>query len=447
MTPRPRGRGVTGAMIPGARLIILGRQGAGKGTQCVRLSRHFVVPHISTGDMLRAAVREGTELGVMAKKVMDDGGLVGDEIMVGIVARAAARTTTPADAATSSTAFPRTVGQAEAARRDHPRAADRRGHRPRRAPRPGAQPDQCPSGVRRLRHQLRGHGDGEAPWICDVCGGDVMQRDDDTPEAINHRLDLYEEQTAPLIEYYQRTERLVVVDGVATPDEVFHRLDRRRRARRVAGRRDAMAATRPPHARRAARDARRRPGGRRDARGDPRRAAPRGHHRATSTWSPATSSSGDGATSNFLGYHGYPAVICASVNDEVIHGIPGPRVLDDGDVCRSTAARSSTAGTATRRSRWASARSRRTAQRLIDGRRARRSPRRSRRCAPAATSATSARRSTAWSSAAGYGSPRDYCGHGIGRAMHEDPDVENRGRPRQGPDCSSPASCWRSSRC
>ena len=72
-------------MIPGARLILLGRQGAGKGTQCVRLSRHFVVPHISTGDMLRAAVREGTELGRMAKKVMDDGGLVGDEIMVGIV--------------------------------------------------------------------------------------------------------------------------------------------------------------------------------------------------------------------------------------------------------------------------------------------------------------------------------------------------------------------------
>ena len=69
-------------MIPGARLILLGRQGAGKGTQCVRLSRHFVVPHVSTGDMLRAAVREGTELGLMAKLVMDEGGLVGDEIMV-----------------------------------------------------------------------------------------------------------------------------------------------------------------------------------------------------------------------------------------------------------------------------------------------------------------------------------------------------------------------------
>ena len=67
-------RRVDSGMIPGARLIILGRQGAGKGTQCVRLSRHFVVPHISTGDMLRAAVREGTELGRMAKQVWTTAG-------------------------------------------------------------------------------------------------------------------------------------------------------------------------------------------------------------------------------------------------------------------------------------------------------------------------------------------------------------------------------------
>ena len=89
-------------MIPGARLIILGRQGAGKGTQCVRLSRHFVVPHISTGDMLRAAVREGTELGLMAKQVMDAGGLVGDEIMIGLVDQ---RPLTLRPAGTFATAF------------------------------------------------------------------------------------------------------------------------------------------------------------------------------------------------------------------------------------------------------------------------------------------------------------------------------------------------------
>ena len=98
-------------MIPGARLILLGRQGAGKGTQCVRLSRHYVVPHISTGDMLRAAVREGTELGVMAKRIMDGGGLLGDDIMVGLVRE---RLSEP-DAMGRGyilDGFPRTVGQA-----------------------------------------------------------------------------------------------------------------------------------------------------------------------------------------------------------------------------------------------------------------------------------------------------------------------------------------------
>jgi len=67
-------------------------------------------------------------------------------------------------------------------------------------------------------------GNEKQPWICDTCGGDVMQRDDDTPAAIDHRLDLYEQQTSPLIEYYRERGRLVVVDGVASPDEVFRRL-------------------------------------------------------------------------------------------------------------------------------------------------------------------------------------------------------------------------------
>ena len=100
-------------MIPGARLIILGRQGAGKGTQCVRLSRHYVVPHISTGDMLRAAGREGTDLGTAAKQVMDAGGLVGDEVMIGLVAERLEK----ADASTRGyilDGFPRTVTQAQA---------------------------------------------------------------------------------------------------------------------------------------------------------------------------------------------------------------------------------------------------------------------------------------------------------------------------------------------
>jgi adenylate kinase len=207
-------------MIPGARLILLGRQGAGKGTQCVRLSRHFVVPHISTGDMLRSAVREGTELGVMAKQVMDAGGLVGDEIMIGIVADRLNRD----DARTRGyilDGFPRTVGQALELDRitaerpidvvldlDVPRELVLERISARRV-------------CRDCGTNYIATGREHTPWICDVCGGDVMQRDDDTTDAINRRLDLYEEQTSPLIEHYEKLGRLVVVDGVGTPDGVF----------------------------------------------------------------------------------------------------------------------------------------------------------------------------------------------------------------------------------
>ncbi len=210
-------------MIPGARLVILGRQGAGKGTQCVRLSRHYVVPHISTGDMLRAAVREETELGKMAKEVMDSGGLVGDDIMIGLVAERLKR----ADAETRGyilDGFPRTVVQADA-------LDDVAGEKPidvvidlhvdrhivlqritaRRVCR-DCGTNYTATGIERQ------------PWICEVCGGDVMQRADDHPDAVNTRLDLYETQTAPLIEHYTKHDRIAIVDGVGSPDDVFRRL-------------------------------------------------------------------------------------------------------------------------------------------------------------------------------------------------------------------------------
>jgi len=140
-----------------------------------------------------------------------------------------------------------------------------------------------------------------------------------------------------------------------------------------------------------------------------------------------------GARSNFLGYHGYPAVICASVNDELVHGIPGERVLDDGDLIsidcgaivegwHGDAAFSMQVGTPTS-----------DVQRLIDA---------ADRALAAAIAAMVAgghlgdigAAVDAVVTAAGYGSPREYCGHGIGRAMHEEPDVENRGRVGRGPE-------------
>src|SRR5687767_14349954 len=100
-------------MIPGARLIILGKQGAGKGTQCVRLARHYVVPHISTGDMLRAAARSETEFGKRAKEFMDAGELVPDEVMIGVVNERLEYEDTALRGFILD-GFPRTVGQAEA---------------------------------------------------------------------------------------------------------------------------------------------------------------------------------------------------------------------------------------------------------------------------------------------------------------------------------------------
>jgi adenylate kinase len=207
-------------MIPGARLIILGRQGSGKGTQCVRLSRHFVVPHISTGDMLRASVREGTPLGRAAKEVIESGRLVGDDIMVGLVEDRLGHD----DARTRGyilDGFPRTVGQASELDRitavqpidvvldlDVPRTVVLERISSRRV-------------CRDCGTNYVASGTARGLEICEVCGGDVMQRDDDTPDAINRRLDLYEEQTSPLIEYYQRAGKLVVIDGTGSPDAVF----------------------------------------------------------------------------------------------------------------------------------------------------------------------------------------------------------------------------------
>jgi adenylate kinase len=189
----------------------------------VRLSRHYVVPHISTGDMLRAAVREGTELGRMAKAIMDSGGLVGDDIMIGLVDERLQR----ADARTRGyilDGFPRTVVQANA-------LDDIAGDKPldividlfvarevviRRI--------SARRVCRDCGTNYTATGTERYPWICEVCGGDVMQREDDHPDAINRRLDLYETQTAPLIEHYTMQERLVIVDGLGTPDQVFDRI-------------------------------------------------------------------------------------------------------------------------------------------------------------------------------------------------------------------------------
>jgi len=210
-------------MTDGIRLVMLGRQGAGKGTQAVRLAQHFVVPHISTGDMLRAAVASGTEFGLRAKSVMDGGGLVSDEIMVGIVDERLNESDTTTRGYILD-GFPRTEAQALALEKI---TADR--------PLEVVLNLEVPEDVVLERITKRrvcvscGHiYSVDAPpkhgWLCDVDGGEVVQRDDDTEDAVRKRLDLYAAETLPLVAFYADRGILREIDGLGTPDEVFARL-------------------------------------------------------------------------------------------------------------------------------------------------------------------------------------------------------------------------------
>ncbi len=212
-------------MIPGARLIVLGKQGAGKGTQCVRLSHHYVIPHISTGDMLRAAVKQQTELGREAKRYMDAGELVPDGLLLSMLEGRLAQDDTRGRGFVLD-GFPRTTVQAEAldallAPRGLDLVIDL----------------EVPTSLvlerlagRRVCVDCGTNYSVAAPpkvdWICDVCGGEVVQRPDDTEAAIQRRLDLYEKETAPLVSWYEGSNRLVRVEGTGTPDEVTDRIVR-----------------------------------------------------------------------------------------------------------------------------------------------------------------------------------------------------------------------------
>ena len=212
-------------MIPGARLVLLGRQGAGKGTQCTRLSRHYVVPHISTGDILRAAVREGTEFGKKAKELMDAGELLPDDVIVGIIDERLDRDDTRTRGFILD-GFPRTTTQAEELLRiTMPRGIDL------------AVNLDVPRDMVLARLASRrvcadcgtNYSTDEPPkygMTCDVCGGDVIHREDDTEEAITRRLDLYERETQPLIAWFEERKMITTVDGLGHPDEVTDRLVR-----------------------------------------------------------------------------------------------------------------------------------------------------------------------------------------------------------------------------
>jgi adenylate kinase len=209
---------------PGARLIVLGKQGAGKGTQAVRLSHHYVVPHIATGDTFRAAVRSGSEFGKKAKEYLDAGELVPDDVVIGVVTERLTHDDTTHRGFILD-GFPRTVHQAEAlAGILEPHVLDLainldidnetvlRRLAARRVC------SDCGANYSMTENPPRVRG------ICDNCGGEVVQRDDDTETAIRRRLELYERETAPLISWYDERSLLATVDATGDPDEVTDRV-------------------------------------------------------------------------------------------------------------------------------------------------------------------------------------------------------------------------------
>jgi adenylate kinase len=211
-------------MNPRPRLVLLGKQGAGKGTQAVRLAEHYQIAHLSTGDMFRAQAALGTAFGLESKRYMDSGDLVPDEIVIGVIEECLAPGG-PLSEGFVLDGFPRNRSQTEELERvldgrpidivihlEVPReiVVDRLSQR-----------RVC---VKNSGHIYSVGQPPKTPWICDHCDGDVIQREDDTPEAINKRLDIYERDTRPIREFYESSGRLLVtIDGLGDTDEVFNR--------------------------------------------------------------------------------------------------------------------------------------------------------------------------------------------------------------------------------
>ncbi len=207
------------------RLILLGAPGVGKGTQAVRLNREFGWAHISTGDMLRESVQEGTLLGQEAKTYMEKGELVPDDVMIGLVRDRIQQ----ADCQNGFIldGFPRTVPQAEQLEKVLEEM---------KIPLDGLISIEVPESeiVERLSHRVvcnkcgavsTAAAKGNTDLVCSVCGdGQFLRRKDDEPETIKRRLAVYNNQTSSLITFYEQLGRLKIVDGIGLPETVYSKI-------------------------------------------------------------------------------------------------------------------------------------------------------------------------------------------------------------------------------
>ncbi|MDK2832593.1 MAG: adenylate kinase [Methanolobus sp.] len=202
-------------------IALFGPPGAGKGTQAKELSKHYNIPHISTGDILRANVRDGTELGIKAKQYMDKGELVPDEVLIGLIRNRLSES--DCDSGYLLDGYPRTIPQADALT-DILKEINK--------------PLDSVINIEVIDDELVKRLSGrrscacgesyhvmfnppEKEGICNACGAELYQRDDDKEEVIRQRLAVYNDKTKPLIDYYDGADILVNIDGSGAVDAVF----------------------------------------------------------------------------------------------------------------------------------------------------------------------------------------------------------------------------------
>ena len=204
------------------KIIMLGAPGAGKGTQAKMIADKYGVPHISTGDIFRANIKNGTELGMEAKKYMDQGLLVPDELTVRILLDRVAQDDCKNGYVLDG--FPRTIPQAEVLDSELTKLGDHIDY--------AINVDVPDENIVKRMSGRRAcltcgatyhieHVPPKKEGICDVCGSELVLRDDDKPQTVKNRLNVYHEQTQPLIDFYTEKGVLKTVDGTVPMEEVF----------------------------------------------------------------------------------------------------------------------------------------------------------------------------------------------------------------------------------
>jgi adenylate kinase len=209
-------------MSKAARIILMGPPGCGKGTQSKKLESRYSIPQLSTGDMLRVAVRDKTPIGIEAKKYMDSGNLVPDDVIVGVVSDRLKASDCQNGYILDG--FPRTIAQAEAL----DEIFDKNGQKLTAVINLEVKDDDV---IARLsgRRQCKKCGVGfhivfnkpKLDGVCDVCGGELYQRDDDNEKTVFDRLSVYKAKTAPLLDYYEKVGLLNNVSGSGSIDDIF----------------------------------------------------------------------------------------------------------------------------------------------------------------------------------------------------------------------------------